>query len=828
MFNNLKLGVKLPGGFAVIIALTCLIAFTGYYSLRLAADKAGKANDANNLVKEILEARLDEKNFSLSRDAGVFIREKEKIEGIIRQAQASRDEFTTPGDRARMEKVISQVREYLVVLENFVSLSERKKAVQDEMEQKALLAMKNCQDIGADQKKQFQEARDKADILVREKLAIDADCNRLITWVLESRAWRISWLLEDNALARSKWEELNVQILDLLENVKGRLKNEKNITVADFALSSYRNYGDQLRQYLQDRSKGLERAMLRAENSALKSIEEIMTDQREQLKMAQAERAAAVDDKLAKAEDADRIISLFQQTRQWENRFVMSGGDPQWKKRVDDSAGEILGLAQSLKGRFVLEKNIAQIDEVGARLREYKEAFAQLAAMSEKQKEAEASMLAGAMEAQRVCEEAGAVQLNELNGQMSKAQQAMVLVTLLGILLGGLMAGVITRSITRPLAKTVDLANAIGLGDLSRRLKLNRRDEIGQLGDSFDLMADSLEAKAGLAQKIASGDLTVEAHLASENDSLGLAHLTMIESLNEVLSQVKEAAVQVASGAAQISDSSQSLSQGASEQAASLEEITSSMTEIGAQTKLNAENAAVANKMAETSREAMHKGNDQMRGMVSAMEEINHASVEIAAIIKTIDGIAFQTNLLALNAAVEAARAGRHGKGFAVVAQEVRNLAARSGQAAQNIAQLIDGSVKKIQAGSEMVQLTSTSLAAMMAANKKVRDLIEQIAVDSNDQAQGVAQINQGLTQIEQVTQQNTANAEQTASAAEELSGQSAYLQQLLTRFNLRNRAVEPEPARAALLESNRQPSQGRLAGPTDFIPLDDGTFGDY
>ncbi|MBF0530147.1 MAG: methyl-accepting chemotaxis protein, partial [Deltaproteobacteria bacterium] len=237
---------------------------------------------------------------------------------------------------------------------------------------------------------------------------------------------------------------------------------------------------------------------------------------------------------------------------------------------------------------------------------------------------------------------------------------------------------------------------------------------------------------------------------------------------------------------------SQALSQGASEQAASLEEISASMTEIASQTKANAEHAVLASQLAAKAKEDAANGNIQMTEMTTAMKDINDSSKEIAKIIKTIDDIAFQTNLLALNAAVEAARAGKHGKGFAVVAQEVRNLAGRSAKAAQETAELIDGSVKKVENGAILLKKSAQGLNDIVTGALKVSELVAEIASASNEQAQGISQINQGLSQIEQVTHQNTANAEQTAAASEELTGQAMHLSEIVSHFKL-NRHGGPD-----------------------------------
>jgi methyl-accepting chemotaxis protein len=390
----------------------------------------------------------------------------------------------------------------------------------------------------------------------------------------------------------------------------------------------------------------------------------------------------------------------------------------------------------------------------------------------------------------------------------------------------------LTRGITGPVRKALHLAEEIAKGDASVRLNLNQKDEIGQLGNALDNMAAGLQKSAEVADEIAKGNLNVEVPVASDKDRLGHALQTMTVKLNQVLGQVQSSGEQIASGSTQVSDSSQSLSQGATEQASSLEEITSSMTEMSSQTKQNAENAAQANQLSAQARDAAEKGNDQMKEMTVAMDDINASGQNISKIIKVIDEIAFQTNLLALNAAVEAARAGQHGKGFAVVAEEVRNLAARSAQAARETADLIEGSVSKAENGVDIAQRTAEALSEIVGGITKTTDLVAEIAAASNEQSQGIGQINQGLNQIESVTQQNTANAEESAAAAEELASQAQHLRQLLAQFQLRNKmetahfelAANESPARKT--QSRQQ--QAEEAEPTEAIALDDKEFGKY
>ncbi|RMF57981.1 MAG: hypothetical protein D6743_18245, partial [Calditrichaeota bacterium] len=299
---------------------------------------------------------------------------------------------------------------------------------------------------------------------------------------------------------------------------------------------------------------------------------------------------------------------------------------------------------------------------------------------------------------------------------------------------------------------------------------------------------------ASVLGKMSDGDLSVcfEGEYKGDHAIMKEAVNTTLESLNQALGQVSIAAEQVAANAEKLSDSSQSLSDGAAKQASSLEQITASMSELGSQTKLNAENASAANQLSVTARENAAEGNKQMKKMVSAMEAIKKSSDEISRIIKAIDEIAFQTNLLALNAAVEAARAGVHGKGFAVVAEEVRNLAQRSAKAAQETTELIEDAVQKVGNGTKIASTTAKALDRIVESVAQVSELVGEIANASNEQALGIEQVNSGLGQIEQVTQSNTANAEESASVSRELSDQATRLKLALSRFWLRERGGDP------------------------------------
>ena len=327
---------------------------------------------------------------------------------------------------------------------------------------------------------------------------------------------------------------------------------------------------------------------------------------------------------------------------------------------------------------------------------------------------------------------------------------------------------VLARAIARPLGQTVTLLRDIaeGEGDLTQRLEVRSRDELGELARWFNIFVDKLRV---------------------------------------IIGQTRESAERAALAAQQLSTGAEQISAAAQDQASSLEETAASMEELTGTVKQNADNARQANQLAVASRDTAERGGQVVTSAVASMQDITQSSERIAEIITVIDEIAFQTNLLALNAAVEAARAGEQGRGFAVVAAEVRNLAQRSAAAAKEIKALIHDSVQKVKTGSALVNQSGQTFHEIVASVKRVTEIIAEIAGASQEQSQGIEQVNKAVVQMDRLVQSSAAQTEELSSTALALAVHAKQLRALVWRFKLTEAGLDRTPAEAgpdAVLEA--------------------------
>jgi len=322
---------------------------------------------------------------------------------------------------------------------------------------------------------------------------------------------------------------------------------------------------------------------------------------------------------------------------------------------------------------------------------------------------------------------------------------------------GWLFAWRLAISITRPLNQAVSIAETVAAGDLSSRIDTSRKDETGKLLQALK---------------------------------------TMNDNLLRIVGQVRNGTDTIATASSEIASGNMDLSSRTEQQAGALEETASTMEELTSTVKQNADNARQANQLAQSASQVAVQGGSVVSQVIDTMGAINDSSRKIVDIISVIDGIAFQTNILALNAAVEAARAGEQGRGFAVVASEVRSLAQRSASAAKEIKELIDNSVEKVGSGSKLVEQAGATMTEVVASVRRVTDIVGEISSASQEQSDGIEQVNRAIAQMDESTQQNAALVEQAAAAAQSLQDQAHTLTEVVSIFKLGDSAGGKVPAR--------------------------------
>lgn len=431
---------------------------------------------------------------------------------------------------------------------------------------------------------------------------------------------------------------------------------------------------------------------------------------------------------------------------------------------------------------FVTKQGIADIDAIREALPAYEKAnmdvyerlrakdVAGAIAAINQATELGKPLVAAGNDAKVIKEKRAQDKFDENNQAFQSTRTTMIVATLAAMAIGLFLAFFIARGFSAPLSQAEGALEKLADGDMTVSLNIDTKDEVGRMATALN---------------------------------------NAVEKLRSTLEEVTQGAMHAGSASQQLAAASQAIAAGAQEQAASLEETSASLEEITATVRQSADNARQASQLASGSRDAAEQGQGVVSNAVTAMAEINAASAKIADIIGTIDEIAFQTNLLAVNAAVEAARAGEEGRGFAVVAAEVRSLAQRSAEAAKQIKALIQDSLRKVERGTELVNKSGETLHGIVSSVKRVTDIVGEIAAAAGEQSTGIEQVNTAMTQMDQVTQSNSAQTDELSSTAESLSDQATNLMELVKVFTL---SKDTKHVRTAVREQRAVPVPAKKA----------------
>jgi methyl-accepting chemotaxis protein len=681
--ENMKMtiGRKLALGFGGLVLLILIVGVVSYSSLFRILDRVEKADDANRLVKQMLETRRSEKNFIIRHDKSYIDENAEILSAMFKQIDETKAKFKQQVNKDQVDHMTRIVHEYAAAFDSYVDLENKKNLSMEKMRAQACECLAQAEAIRADQKKQLAE----------------------------------------------------------------RMKD------ADMGSTQFRVF---------------------------------------------------LDDKISKADDANRLIKWSIEVRKNEKEFIITNGDQVWKDKHQDLMAKIYKLSADLKSRFKLGQNIEQIDKVIAAAKTYKAAFDKFAGLMKAQDDGDKLMVQAAQKAQEICNIIRADQKSEMEAIFSNTTLLLIVSVLIALLAGIAASIVITRAITNPVRKLVSASQTVADGDLTHDVEIKTGDEVGMLAGAFQQMLKSLRALVGQAQKTA-------------------------EKVSATSQELSSSAQEMNATTEEVSSTVQQIAASSTKQAEATETTSKVIEDISTTIKENASAAQSTSAVAVEAVQKAHAGRNATRKTVEKMEQVNSVineavgfvrdlkdrSQQIGRIVDVITGFANQTNLLSLNAAIEAARAGESGRGFAVVAEEVRKLAEGSKKSAEEITDLIaeiqaktektvisiDSGSKEVTEGMEVVKETGVALEEIIKGAEEAGAMSRQVSSGSQQMVEGIEKIVKAVEEMSATAEENAsavqevsasteeqaASMEQMASSAQELSDMAIKLAELTAKFKL-------------------------------------------
>jgi len=484
-YNNIKIGGKIFIGFIIVLLLLTMVAWVCFNGTSNITNRIKNLENTNILTRFIAETRQHEKNFIHRQDQKSIDEVNKLQEQMLHQANETRKRFRRDADIESMKNVVDGIEKYHKSFENYAKYATQKKELFETMRVSARKALKECESIRTQQKNELAQIKQKNLNQINDKLSKADDANKMVKYLLEAKGFRMV-MMEGNTSVLSKWQEINRQLLNLASDLKNRFSKIANINQANKIIIQYRNYENAVLRFLKSGNQEDKVKMAQGAKATMDAIVSIRNTQKKELEIVQKKFIQQLDDKIEKADDANRLIKIFLASRQAEKNFMISENQ-KYHVEVENSIKKILELCQDLKTRFKNKNNINKVNTIVEAIEHYFESFEKLYDLIEHQKVSLTEMINAARKAQKETNEIRDGQKRLMNEGLSNANQMTLTFTLIAIAMGLFFSWFIARSISNPVSKIVSFIDRVRSGEVLT-LDIDSKDEIGIMSDGLNQM----------------------------------------------------------------------------------------------------------------------------------------------------------------------------------------------------------------------------------------------------------------------------------------------------------------------------------------------------
>ncbi|MFW5652881.1 MAG: HAMP domain-containing methyl-accepting chemotaxis protein [Planctomycetota bacterium] len=785
MLKNMNLQTKILLAFGVIVAIAALLGYMGWSSIGKVNAAVAKADGATIAINQANTARIRARDFMVDRDMQIPAEVEKISDAFHANAEDLLSSLNDPTDQESVRDAAAEFETWHEAFSSYVEFEQSKQDADRAMQGAALASLSEIEAMQVDQRQKLGEDQ-KAESEARSAARWKAETASGL--IAQAQAMRMSVLrfqaTGDETLV-PQIRKAHVALDDEVSKLNASLHDPADIQLINDVAEASANYKTAFEGWTtalqNDNAADLDQfnQQLIANGGLFQAHCQAIADgQKVKLDQVRDEGEAQIAVRLGNVDRVEEMARKIIQTRQAEKNFIIEN-EKKFVSEVNEKINEILALATDLRARFEDPRNHAEIDRIKEAVANYQAAFTNYVALVDQQDSKAVAMATAANSLRDAAESLFTVQQGKRQAASTTATSLMVGMSLGAIVLGVVLAFIIARIITKPVIAVVDMLKDIaqGEGDLTKRIEVSSKDEIGQLGEWFNVF---------------------------------------IKKVHDIILEVKNAAGDVASASAEIASSSEEMAAGMEQQNAQVAQVSTAMEEMASSIgEVASKCSEAANQSTEAGREAT-SGGEVVDKTVSEIESIarqtndaaqsvaslGEKSEQIGQIIEVINDIADQTNLLALNAAIEAARAGEHGRGFAVVADEVRKLAERTQQATEEVGRSIseiqvetrqavermESSKEQVQVGVDLAKQAGQALQKIVMGADTVAREVGDITAAAEQQSSASEEVSRNIEEISAVARQAAEGASQAASAASQLSSNAEQLQRLVGQFRLSER----------------------------------------